>query len=214
MVEFRKMASRTLVSRRKALAVIGSSASIPRIVLALDGREAAPRFHAKTMSGETINNDSMQGKVVLLQFWATWCQYCKRDMPVLETLGREFEKQGLVVLGVNVGESKKKVKQYLEQSPRSSRVVLMDDTNLRRCLKLKASRFTCSSIAMANSLERRKAREARAPCGICCGRPLWIRTRTQWKTWNCNPLRVRIKTRQQFGRVTDFAMRSCVLVPR
>ncbi len=69
------------LSRRKALAAISSGLSIPAIVLALDHSEPAPRFRAKTMDGEIITNDSMRGKVVLLQFWATWCPYCKRDMP-------------------------------------------------------------------------------------------------------------------------------------
>lgn len=89
------------------------------------------------MDGETVTNDSILGKVVLLQSWATWCPYCKRDMPALESVGREFESQGLVVLGVNVGESKKKVKQFLEQSPRSSQVILTEDTNLAAVFEAK-----------------------------------------------------------------------------
>jgi len=89
------------------------------------------------MDGETITNDSIHGKVLLLQFWATWCPYCKRDMPALERIGRDFQSQGLVVLGVDVGESKKKVKQFLEQSPRSSPVVLMEDTNLAAVFEAK-----------------------------------------------------------------------------
>jgi thiol-disulfide isomerase/thioredoxin len=125
------------ISRRKALAAIGSGLSIPSISFALDSREPAPKFRAKTMDGETINNDSIQGKVLLLQFWATWCPYCKRDMAALERIGQEFETQGLLVLGVNVGESKKKVKQFLEQSPRSSKVVLMEDTNLAAVFEAK-----------------------------------------------------------------------------
>ena len=107
------------------------------MVFALDTREPAPKFRAKTMDGETINNDSIQGKVLLLQFWATWCPYCKRDMAALERIGREFESQGLMVLGINVGESKKKVNQFLEQSPRSSKVVLMEDTNLAAVFEAK-----------------------------------------------------------------------------
>jgi len=82
------------------------------------------------MDGEIITNDSIRGKVVLLQFWATWCPYCKRDMPALERIGKEFDGQSLVVLGVDVGESKKKVRQFLEDSPRTSKVILMEDTNL------------------------------------------------------------------------------------
>ncbi len=53
------------------------------------------------------------GKVVLVQLWATWCGYCKRDQPAVDEVVESYGKQGLVVLAVNAGESKKKVQQYL-----------------------------------------------------------------------------------------------------
>jgi thiol-disulfide isomerase/thioredoxin len=54
-----------------------------------------------------------KGKVVLLDFWTTWCGPCKRELPIMEKLHREFRSQGLVVLGVNVGEDKETVSQFL-----------------------------------------------------------------------------------------------------
>ncbi len=132
------MSRHSFITRRKAVAVIGGALSIPGVALALDDREPAPRFRAKTMNGETITNDSLLGKVALVQFWTTWCPYCKSDTPILEKLSREYQSQGLVVLGVNAGESKKKVKQYLQQAPRASAVVLMDDTNLAAVFDAKA----------------------------------------------------------------------------
>jgi thiol-disulfide isomerase/thioredoxin len=93
-------------------------------------REQAPRFTAKTIDGETFTNDSVRGKVVLLQFWATWCPLCKNEEPIVDQLNKEFADSGLIVLAVNVGESKKKVKKYLADSPRACRIVLTDDTNL------------------------------------------------------------------------------------
>lgn len=77
-----------------------------------------------------INNESVAGKVVLIQFWATWCQYCRSDEPSVEAIVREFGPKGLIVLAVDVGESKKKVRQYLEKSPRTCQIVLTEDTNL------------------------------------------------------------------------------------
>ena len=92
--------------------------------------EAAPRFHAKTLDGEKYTNDSVKGKVVLLQFWATWCPYCRREQPIVDSLHSEFKDKGLVILAVDVGESKKKVRKYLDDSPRECPIVLTDDTNL------------------------------------------------------------------------------------
>ena len=50
-----------------------------------------------------------KGKVVLLDFWTSWCGPCKRQQPIIEKLNREFRAQGLVVLGVNVGDDKETV---------------------------------------------------------------------------------------------------------
>lgn len=97
---------------------------------AVDSRQPLPRFSAKTMEGERFTNDAVMGKPVLLQFWTTWCGYCRRDQETVDDLTKEFEAKGLVVLAVNVGESRKKVKQYLEKNPRACKVVLTEDTNL------------------------------------------------------------------------------------
>jgi thiol-disulfide isomerase/thioredoxin len=95
-----------------------------------DGREPAPHFNAKSMTGETYNNASLKGKVVLLQFWTTWCPYCRGEQPLVDKLTQEFAGKGLVVLAIDVGESKKKVKQYLQTSPRNCPIILNEDTNL------------------------------------------------------------------------------------
>lgn len=96
----------------------------------LNDREPAPRFFAKTMEGEKFSNDSVKGRVVLLEFWATWCKYCRAEEPIVDALDHEFASKGLLVLAVDVGETKKKVKKYLEDSPRGCKIVLTDDTNL------------------------------------------------------------------------------------
>jgi thiol-disulfide isomerase/thioredoxin len=95
-----------------------------------DKSQPAPRFNAKTMEGEKFDNAGIKGQVVLLEFWTTWCHFCAEEAPLVEKLSQEFRDQGLTVLAVNVGESKKKVKKYLEQHPRTCRIVLTEDTNL------------------------------------------------------------------------------------
>ena len=92
--------------------------------------EPAPRFNAKTVDGEKFDNASIKNKVVLLEFWTTWCHFCAEEAPLVEKLSQEFKDKGLTVLAVNVGESKKTVKKYLEQHPRTCRIVLTEDTNL------------------------------------------------------------------------------------
>jgi thiol-disulfide isomerase/thioredoxin len=110
------------------LVVLCLSASLP--LLAIDTNEPAPRFHARTVDGESYDNDSLKGKVVLLQFWATWCKYCRADQEHVDGIAKEYADKGLVVLAVNSGEAKKVVKKYLDNSPRTCKIVLMPDTNL------------------------------------------------------------------------------------
>ena len=57
-----------------------------------------------------------KGKVVLLDFWTTWCGPCKRELPIIEKLHKEFRGQGLVVVGVNVGEEKETVAKYMSEA--------------------------------------------------------------------------------------------------
>jgi thiol-disulfide isomerase/thioredoxin len=93
-------------------------------------KEPAPRFHAKTMEGQNFTNESIKGKVVLFEFWTTWCGYCLGEAPFVDQIAQEFKDKGLIVLAVDVGESKKTVKKYLAEHPRSCPIVLMEDTNL------------------------------------------------------------------------------------
>jgi thiol-disulfide isomerase/thioredoxin len=93
-------------------------------------KEPAPRFNATTIAGEKFNNASLKGKVVLLEFWTTWCVYCEHERPFVERLNEEFGNRGLVILAINVGEGKKTVKKYMEEHPRKTRIVLTENTNL------------------------------------------------------------------------------------
>jgi thiol-disulfide isomerase/thioredoxin len=104
--------------------------SVHRDIMIEDDREPAPRFHAKTLAGEQFTNDSTKGKVVLFQFWTTWCPYCRGEEALVNNLTTEFADKGLVVLAVDVAESKKVVQQYLKDHPRKCHIVMTGDTNL------------------------------------------------------------------------------------
>jgi len=119
--------SRHVTSRLVAILLIAIASS------AFGGDERgqpAPRFHARTTTGEQFNNDSIKGKVVLFEFWTTWCKYCEQESAMVDNLAREFSGKGLIVLAVNVLEPDQKVKKYLAEHPRSVPIVLTKDTNL------------------------------------------------------------------------------------
>jgi thiol-disulfide isomerase/thioredoxin len=95
-----------------------------------DAGQPAPRFRAKTTAGEQFNNASVKGKVVLFEFWTTWCKYCEGEASLVDDIAKEFADKGLIVLAVDVLEPDQKVKKYLAEHPRSVPIVLTKDTNL------------------------------------------------------------------------------------
>lgn len=67
------------------------------------GRQAPP-LRLLDIDEETVDLQDLRGKVVVINFWATWCPPCRREMPSLERLKLSTEEQGVEVLAVNIGE--------------------------------------------------------------------------------------------------------------
>ena len=74
----------------------------------------APSFKVTDMSGKALSNESLKGKVVLLDFWATWCVPCRKSMPELQALHDKYADRGFSVVGVSIDESgPAKVKKFV-----------------------------------------------------------------------------------------------------
>jgi thiol-disulfide isomerase/thioredoxin len=90
----------------------------------------APAASWKTMAGELLSLESMRGRVVLLDFWATWCKPCVKSMPELDAMYRDYQKLGLSVIGVAVETGKdreKKVKKFLAKKPVGYPIVIDEE---------------------------------------------------------------------------------------
>lgn len=65
----------------------------------------APSFQLKTLEGQEVSLDDYKGKVIMLNFWGSWCQPCREEMPALEAVYKKYKDQGFVVLGINIAET-------------------------------------------------------------------------------------------------------------
>ena len=89
----------------------------------LTGQTAAA-FTLKDLLGRSRSLAAYRGKVVLLDFWATWCGPCRIELPRVEKLAKEYKLKGLVTFLVNVGESADRVKPFLAQNHYTQTVLL------------------------------------------------------------------------------------------
>ena len=78
----------------------------------------------KTLDGAVHDLAQYRGKVVLVNFWATWCEPCREEMPSLERLKEKFAGQPFEVLAVNVDEPEARVRVFLEKTPLQLTVIL------------------------------------------------------------------------------------------
>ncbi|MCC7153383.1 MAG: TlpA family protein disulfide reductase [Bryobacterales bacterium] len=78
--------------------------------------DTAPKFKVVTDSGKTLTRGDFGGKVLVLNFWATWCPPCIEEIPSLDALQRQFGKQGLVVLAISVDKNEKTYRDFLKRA--------------------------------------------------------------------------------------------------
>ncbi|UCE19061.1 MAG: TlpA family protein disulfide reductase [Gemmatimonadota bacterium] len=78
-------------------------------------RRDPPEITIKSLDGKKVALEDFRGKVVFLNFWATWCGWCKREMPSMEKLYEAFKDRGLEILAVDVRESREKIEPFWDK---------------------------------------------------------------------------------------------------
>lgn len=74
-----------------------------------------PEIGLVDLNGKKISRKSLAGKVVIVDFWATWCAPCKEELPVLQRLYKKYGKRGLVVVGISVDRDKANVRSFAKK---------------------------------------------------------------------------------------------------
>jgi cytochrome c biogenesis protein CcmG, thiol:disulfide interchange protein DsbE len=90
---------------------------------ALDAGAKMPEIGLTDLSGKKVDLASLAGKVVVVDFWATWCAPCKEELPVLQKLYAKYSAKGLVVVGVSVDKDPSNIKGFLAKLPMTFPIV-------------------------------------------------------------------------------------------
>ncbi|MBL8200187.1 MAG: TlpA family protein disulfide reductase [Chromatiales bacterium] len=118
----RTKSSRILAS----LVMAGALMAAP--VIAGDAAAPAADFSLKSRSGEAVSLGALKGQVVLINFWATWCGPCRKEMPLLEQIQKKYAPLGFTMLGVNVEEDTRLMEAFLKDVPVTF-PILLDPAN-------------------------------------------------------------------------------------
>jgi thiol-disulfide isomerase/thioredoxin/outer membrane lipoprotein-sorting protein len=95
----------------------------------LTGKDA-PSFRGVSLDGKTYSLEELKGKPVLLDFWASWCGPCIKSMPTVEKLHSDYRAQGLVVLGIDVGEKRETVEKFLQTKSIPYPIIMGDEAGM------------------------------------------------------------------------------------
>ncbi len=116
-----------------ALAPAADEPTVRAVIQPEAQRQAAPEFALKDGAGKTVTLKKYHGKIVLLDFWATWCHGCKEEIPWFSEFARKYAAKGLTVVGVSLDDDGwKAVKPFLATAHIPYRIVLGDDPTARK----------------------------------------------------------------------------------
>ena len=117
---------KTISKLMGSLVVAAALLAVPAI--AADATGPAAEFKLQSRSGPAVSLSSLKGQVVLINFWATWCGPCRKEMPFLEQIQKKYAPLGFTLVGVNVEEDSRLMDAFLNDVPVTF-PILLDPAN-------------------------------------------------------------------------------------
>lgn len=81
-----------------------------------DFNSPAPTFAVSLLDGREVTLESLKGKVVLVSFWATWCPYCRHEMPSMDEFYQDYRNKGFEILALSIDDEPDKVQAFMKET--------------------------------------------------------------------------------------------------
>lgn len=98
--------------------------------------EEAPDFTLKDLDGNAVSLQDLRGKAVYLNFWTTWCKWCKKEMPAMKRVHASFESKDVAIVAVDIGEDRDKVATYIAKGEYPFQVLLDSDKSVSKAYRV------------------------------------------------------------------------------
>ena len=98
----------------------------------------APTFTLPSRAGDNVSLESLKGKVVMLNFWASWCGPCRTEMPLLEQMHKRYSSLGFTMVGVNVEANTADAERWLKDTPVSFPVLFDRESKVSKMYDVSA----------------------------------------------------------------------------
>jgi peroxiredoxin len=98
--------------------------------------EQAPNFVLKDLQGKEVSLEDYKGKGVLINFWASWCEPCKAEMPALNNIHKKYKDKGVEVIGINAGDTELVAKTFTKEMGLEFPVVLDPKGDVQKAYKV------------------------------------------------------------------------------
>jgi len=92
--------------------------------------QPAPNFELQSLKGNTVRLADYRGKIILLDFWATWCGPCRRELPLLQSAYSEWKKQGIELLAISTDKDTAKVAPFIAENQYTFPVLFNNGTSI------------------------------------------------------------------------------------
>lgn len=106
-----------MLTRWTRLGLLALTTAILATTAHAGGDPPAPAFSLPARGGSTVDLSQFKGQVVMINFWASWCVPCRKEMPLLENIYNKYKSLGFTLIGVNVEPDQKDAESFLKQTP-------------------------------------------------------------------------------------------------